>query len=170
MTATAEPHTWGMTGVRCVCAMESTLRYSRDAAERADLRLGDVEAASLEEVSPAPARVLDLAARDVGVERHPQLAIAILVLGRHRLLEPVGSQLIERAADAHGIAERVAVVGIDHEVEVFADASPDRLGQSDVLPHPEADLHLGRHGSPASLMAADFLLEASAMCVARPRA
>ena len=114
-----------------------------DSAQRADLRLGNVEAAALQQRPPPPAAELGLAAGDVDAQASAQGGVSIQVLRRHRLLEPKGTQLIQRAADVKGVGGGVAVVGIHHEVEVVAHTAPHRLGQHHVMLRSQPDLHLG---------------------------
>ena len=65
-----------------------------------------------------------------------------MVFRSHGLFEPAGVEFIERAADNESVVHRVAVIGIDRERIVVADAFAHGLRQLDVVPDAEADLHL----------------------------
>lgn len=113
------------------------------AAERADLGLGDVECFGVQEIAPAPAGELRLAAGDRGLEPGAERAVAVAVFRGDRLLEPAGLQVVEGVADFQRLGQGIGVVGVDHEREIVADAAADRFGEADVVARADADLHLG---------------------------
>jgi DNA mismatch repair protein MutS2 len=91
-----------------------------EAARLHDVRLDDVDA-RLDQALDALERVLLLAGRDRDVERVGDLGEALDVVVLHRLLEPHVAQLLQRAADADGALDGVAVVGVEGERERVAE-------------------------------------------------
>ena len=75
---------------------------------------------------------LVLAAGHRHVERARDLDVAVDVLGRDRLLEPLDVELLELAADADRLRHRQAVVGVDHQPDVGADRLAHRGDAADV--------------------------------------
>ena len=64
-----------------------------NSAKRTDLGLGNVQPSRFQQAAPAPAIELRLAAGDVHSQPRAKLAVAVVVLGGHGFLEPIGVQL-----------------------------------------------------------------------------
>ena len=147
-----------------------------DAAERANLRLGDIQPPRLQQTPPAPATELRLAARDGDGQPGAQLAVSVAVFRRDRFFEPSRAKLAQRAAHMKGVGGRVAVVCVNHEGKVVADAAPHRLRQLHIFARTQTDLHLGRReahladrrrliGEPSDMICDAFALQHHAVAV-----
>ena len=94
-----------------------------DAAAARGVGLHDVDRARLEERQEVPARVHVLAGRDADVELLGQERVPVDVVDRQRLLEEEDVELLELAADLQREVARVALVGVDQDVDVGADVA-----------------------------------------------
>jgi len=87
----------------------------RKPAGGAGVGLGDVDETLGEEPAEAEARERALAAGDRDRRAGLDLAIAAVILGRDRLLEPADVEVLDGARVAQRVDGVVGVVGIDHE-------------------------------------------------------
>ena len=120
-------------------ADRGALHQAGDAAHLDDVGLHHAHA-GVDHVDQRLQRVGLLGRRDRDVEPLRDLAHAAHVVVLHRLLEPLVAELLERAPDAHGAADGVAVVGVEAEAEVVADELAHRLRLGDVAGNVEVEL------------------------------
>ena len=113
-----------------------------DPADRAHLRLRDVQPAVFECAPPSPAVELRFAAGDVDLQARPQFAVAVQILGSDRFLEPMGIELLKGPADMERLRSGVAVVCVHHEAETVPDTVANRPAEFDVRLGAQPDLHL----------------------------
>ena len=98
----------------------------RQAADRADVGLDDVDRALRQHLAEIPAREPGLAAGDRDRLAAAHLDVARQVIGHHRLLEPADVAVGDRAAELDRLDRVVAVVGVEHQ----ADAGPTASRQA----------------------------------------
>ena len=115
------------------------------AAAGADVGLDDVDASAADQVAEAEAGELAFPAGDRNVERRAQAAVAVMVLRRHRLLEPQKPVLLHRAADPDRGRGIVGVVRVRHQPHLRPDRAADQGDPRGVrLDRQQAQLDLDR--------------------------
>ena len=120
------------------------LEPGRDAADARDVDLHDVAGLRAHIVGELADRVERLADRDRQRALRRKLRVALQVVGRQRLLEPADAELGIARRTPQRLAEREALVGIDHQLEAVAHRLAHRAQAFDVVGEQRlADLELG---------------------------
>ena len=121
-----------------------------DAADASEVRHQHIRRLGLYQRAEAVAGVFGLTGGDRRVERGGERGVAGHVIRRHRLLEPVEADRLQRAAESERMPDIEPLVRIRHQPDIGADGVADRLGALDILlPARLAEPHL--HGAEALL-------------------
>ena len=114
-----------------------------DAAGQADIGLQDVEAALLDQVTELVELAVHLAACDAHVDHLAQRPHALAVAAMQRLLHPVdgetfqltrdGERILQRPGLLDVVAHAPALIAVDHQFELCADALAHGFERLDVV-------------------------------------
>src|SRR5262249_4387653 len=115
-----------------------------DPAGSADIGLQYVDRPLGEERAKTPTGELRLAPGDRNTKRGLHLFVALQVLGRHGLLEPGNTELLDLPAEADCAGRVIGVIGVDHDCDLIPNGAPYLSAKSDVVVDAEAELELDR--------------------------
>ena len=116
---------------------------ARKPACASKIRLGDVDAASADEIAESVTGELALAPRHGDRIFASHFAVAFVILGRNRLLEKFDLMRLHEPAHANGRSGVVGVVGVDKQADPRTDRRSDDAKAFDIVSEAEqADFDL----------------------------
>ena len=85
--------------------------------------------------SRQPARLISLCPAQIGMPVWPRTCghVEAVAVPAHRLLEPADVLILHQPRELHGLAQRIALVGIDRQYEILADGRARRAHPLGIL-------------------------------------